>query len=124
MKVCYYLTKGSVEVVKTKTISSGNRAKRVRPALTPESREQQVIAAAMNLAEQQILDGTASSQVITHFLKLGSMREQLEREKLENENAVLRAKAEALESSKHSEELYEKALNAMRTYSGQGDENG
>lgn len=92
--------------------------KKLRPALTIEARENQLINLAMNRAEEKLLDGTASSQLITHFLKLGSMREQLEREKLEEENKLLRAKTEALESGQRIEELYENALNAMRSYSG------
>lgn len=64
-------------------------------------------------------DGTASSQVITHFLKLATGREQLEREKLQSENSLLKAKIEALASAARVEELYAKALTAMRTYAGQ-----
>lgn len=88
------------------------------PADTPEARENQLISAAVNLAEKQLLEGTASPSVITHFLKLASTREQLEREKLERENEVLRAKAEALESNRRTEELYADAIAAMRSYSG------
>ena len=94
-------------------------SKKTRPASTPEARENQVIAAAMRLAEQQILDGTASSQVITHFLKLGSSKHQLEMEKLRKENELLKAKTESLESNKRVEELYMEALNAMRKYRGE-----
>ena len=65
--------------------------RKIRPALTPEARENQLIALAIDRAEQQLLDGTASSQVITHYLKLGSSRERLERERLENENKLIRA---------------------------------
>lgn len=74
----------------------------------------------MALAEQQLIDGTASAQVITHYLKLGSSREKLEQAKLDKENTLLLAKAEAIESAKRVEELYVNALNAMRTYSGSG----
>lgn len=88
------------------------------PADTPEARENQLIAAAVNLAEKQLLEGTASPSVITHYLRLASGRERLEREKLERENEVLRAKAEALESNRRTEELYSKAIEAMRSYSG------
>jgi hypothetical protein len=73
----------------------------------------------MDVAEKQLTEGTASSQVISHFLKLGTTREQLEREKLANENVLLKAKAEALESQKATEELFREALVAMRSYSGQ-----
>lgn len=95
--------------------------KRSRPALTPEARENQLISLAVDLAEQQLRDGTASSQVISHYLKLGSTRASLEKEKLERENELLRAKTENLESAKRVEELYKNALNAMRRYSGMDD---
>lgn len=91
-----------------------------RPATTPEAREQQLIAAAADLAERQIREGTASSQVITHFLKLGSMREKLEQQKLMQENELLKAKVEQLQSQKNVEELYTKAIEAMKSYSGYG----
>lgn len=90
-----------------------------RPAMSPEARENQMIAYAVDLAEKQLREGTASSQVITHYLKLGSSKERLEREKLERENELLRAKAESLQSAQRSEEVYKEALKAMRTYSGQ-----
>lgn len=88
------------------------------PADSPEARENQLISAAVDLAERQLLEGTASPSVITHYLRLASGRERLEREKLERENAVLRAKAEAYESNKKTEELYAQAIEAMRSYSG------
>lgn len=91
---------------------------KMRPALTPEARENQMISLAVDLAEQQLRDGTASSQVITHFLKLGSTNARLEKEKLEEENKLLRAKTEALASAKKVEELYAEAINAMKRYSG------
>ena len=75
-------------------VKSTGTAKRTRPALTPEARENQLIAMAVDLAEKQLLEGTASSQVITHYLKLGSSRDRLEREKLQEENKLLRAKTE------------------------------
>lgn len=93
------------------------------PARTLEAREDQLIAMAVNLAEKQLAEGTASSQVIAHFLKLGSTREKLEKIRLEEENKLLKAKTEAIQSAKRVEELYLKALDAMRNYSGQrGDE--
>lgn len=105
-----------------KTNSSNTNKHKMRPAITPEAKENQMISLAVDLAEQQLMDGTASSQVITHFLKLGTVKEKLEREKLQEENRLLKAKTEAMESSKHVEEIYTKALNAMRRYSGQGDD--
>lgn len=88
------------------------------PARTPEARENQLIEAAVALAEKQLSDGTASAQVITHYLKLGSTKERLEKEKLSRENELLQAKTEALQSAKRIEELYANALNAMRAYGG------
>lgn len=104
-----------------KTTGSTKKAVRdIRPALTPEARENQLISLAVDLAEKQLLEGTASSQVITHYLKLGSTKEKAEREKLEKEKELLEAKVEALKSAKRVEELYSDAISAMRKYSGQG----
>lgn len=100
-----------------KVTKKGTRS-RMRPAIDPDKREQQLIAQAVDLAEQQLMDGTASSQVITHFLKLASSRERLEREKMELENQLIKAKAEAIKSQETKEELYKKALQAMSRYSG------
>lgn len=94
----------------------------MRSAITPEARENQMIALAMDLAEQQLKDGTASSQLITEFVKRGSIKYRLENEKLREENNKLRAQTEAMESAKRIEELYANAISAMRKYSGQGDE--
>lgn len=88
------------------------------PAKTPEEREQQLIAAAVDLAEQQMLSGTASAQVITHYLKLGSSREQLEQERLRHENELTAAKIEAMATMQQTEQRYAEALAAMSAYSG------
>lgn len=77
-----------------------------------------MIAMAVDLAEKQLREGTASAQVITHYLKLGSSREKLEQERLRKENELLDAKREALEAAKRIEALYQEALDAMRSYSG------
>lgn len=90
-----------------------------RPATTPEAREQQLIAAAVDLAEKQLNDGSASAQVITHYLKLGSSREQLEQERLRLDGELAKAKIESMASMARSEELMKNALNAFRSYSGQ-----
>lgn len=98
----------------------GNTPERPKrpPATTPEVRENQLIAAAVDLAEKQLLEGTASSQVISYYLKLGSSRERLEQERLRQENALLAAKAEMLASQKNMEKVYAEALIAMSSYSG------
>ena len=91
---------------------------RRKPATTPEARENEMISLATDLAEQQIREGSASSQVISHFLKLGSTRERLEQQRLEHENELTRVKIEQIESQKRVEELYMEALSAMRSYAG------
>lgn len=95
----------------------------MRPALTAESRENQLIYLATELAEKQLLEGTASSQVITHYLKLGSTKEKLEKEILEKQKELITAKTEALQSAKQVEELYTKAIEAMKNYSSNLNEN-
>jgi hypothetical protein len=87
------------------------------PAITGEGREDQLISYAIDLAEEQLRNGTASSQVITHYLKLGSMREKYERQKLEKEIQLLNAKTEAIKAEKDREILYAQAIEAMRRYS-------
>lgn len=108
-------------MAKVRAMNSESSPAPHRPPLTPEAKENQMISFAMDLAEKQLRDGTASSQVITHFLKLGSIREKMERQRLEEENKLLRAKTEAIEGSKESKALYEDAIRAFRKYSGQGD---
>lgn len=102
----------------SKTLSKPDRTVRSQPALTTEAREKQLIALAVDLAEQQLRDGTASSQVITHYLKLGSTKDRLEKEILEEQRDLMKAKTEALKSAKRVEELYKDALDAMRRYNG------
>ena len=92
--------------------------RRHRPATTPEQRENQLIALAADLAERQMRDGTASSQIITHYLKLGSTREELEKERLRVDNELARAKIEQMASATRMEELYGEAIAAMRGYAG------
>lgn len=94
------------------------------PALTPEGRENQLIAAAELLAEKQIREGTASSQVIVHFLRLGAQREhyRLECEKLKYETALLQAKKDSIDSAMRSEELVAEAVAALRSYRGEDEQ--
>lgn len=96
------------------------RKKRLSPAATPEARENQLISLAIDVAEEQLANGTASAQVITHYLKLGTTKERLEKEKLERENELLKAKAEMIQSQKDTERLYKEAIQAMQTYAGFG----
>lgn len=99
--------------------SRSNKSNKMKPALTPEARENQLIYLATELAEQQLRDGTASSQVITHYLKLGSSKEKIEKEILEKQKELITAKTESLQSAKKVEELYANAITAMKRYSGQ-----
>ena len=103
---------------RTKTTSKDTQ-KKMRPATTPEARENQMIALAVDLAEKQLIEGTASSQVITHYLKLATTKEKIEREILEKQKELIVAKTENLQSAKRIEELYSNALKAMQNYSGQ-----
>ena len=107
-------------MTKVRSTSSSGSSQKIRPALTPEARENQLISLATDLAEKQLADGTASSQVITHYLKLGSTKEKLEKEMMLEQKKLLEAKTKAIESAPRMEELYKSALNAMRSYSGQG----
>ena len=110
-------------MAKVNSSGSSKPTRDIRPALTPEARENQLISLAVDLAEKQLLDGTASSQVITHYLKLGSTRERIEKELLEQKKELMIAKTEAMQSAKRVEELYGRAIEAMKRYSGQrGDD--
>lgn len=92
--------------------------KKMRPATTPEAREQQLIALAVDLAEKQLMEGTASSQVISHFLKLATEKERLEKEILKSKQELMKAQTENLQAAKRMEELYANAIKAMQHYSG------
>lgn len=102
-------------------VKANDSSKMMRPALTPESRENQLISLAVDLAEKQLREGTASSQVISHYLKLGSTRAMIEKEMLEQQKLLLEAKTQQIKSQERIEELYMEAIAAMRNYSGQGD---
>lgn len=93
-------------------------------AETPEGREGQLVSLAFDLAEKKLKDGSASSQVICQFLKLGTVQNELEKERLMHENELLRAKTDAIKSQQRSDEMYSKALSAMRSYSGLDDDEG
>lgn len=98
---------------------SSKTTSKTRPAITEEAREAQMISYAIDLAEQQLRDGTASSQVITHFLKLGSSKAKIEKDILKEQKELISAKTDAIQSAKKVEELYSKAMAAFREYSGQ-----
>lgn len=108
-------------MAKVKEVNSSASSRRSRPALTPEAREQQLVSLAVDLAEKQLREGTASSQVITHYLKLGSTKERIEKEILEKQKDLISAKTEAIQSAKRIESLYADAISAMKRYSGHGD---
>ena len=108
-------------MARVKASDSSGGHDRIRKALTPEAREMQLTSLAVDLAEKQLLEGTASSQIITHYLKAGSTREQLELERLRSENEMLKAKAKAIASAEDQKVLLEKALKAFTEYSGESD---
>jgi len=92
------------------------------PALTPEAREQQLIAKAERLAEQKLEDGTASPQIIVHYLRLGSQRAALEQELLKSKNELQQAQVEAIKSQARIESMFEEAIRVFTTYSGQDND--
>lgn len=104
--------------------SESSHTERRMPASTPDEREQQMISLADDLAEKQLREGTASSQVITHYLKLGTSRERLEQERLRRENLLLEQKQQYMASQANAEEMMAEVLKAMRTYAGADDDNG
>ena len=106
---------------KAKAVTSSETSRKMRPALSPEARENQMISLAMDLAEQQLRDGTASSQLITEFVKRGAIKSRIEQEILEKQKELIEAKTQTLQSAQRVEELYSNALNAMKKYSGQDD---
>lgn len=103
---------------KVTTNSSKGDTKKIRPAQNPDARENQLIALAVDLVEKKLLDGTATSQEIIHYLKLGSSKERLEREKLEEENKLLRAKTDRLQADQRSDTFYKEVLEAFNVYRG------
>lgn len=105
-------------MAKVHSSGSSKSQPEIRPALTPEARENQMIALAVDLAEQQLRDGTASSQVITHFLKLGSTKEKIEKQILMEQKKLITAKTEAIQAQKENAELFKDAIAAMKRYSG------
>lgn len=107
---------------KSKNSEQSERKYSRPPAISPEARENQMISMAVNLAEQQLRDGTASSQIITHYLKLGTMKEQLELEKTRAEVELMKAKAKAIAADEERDIMYKKAIEAMRIYQGVGGE--
>ena len=107
---------------KVKASGSSDSVRSIRPALTPEARENQLISLATDLVEKRLIEGTASSQETTHFLKLATTKARLEKEILEKQRDLIIAKTENLQSQKRSEELFSEAIKAFRNYSGQGEE--
>lgn len=114
----YFCWKGGLNLAKRAKNSEETTTKKMRPATTPEAREQQLISLAVDLAEKQLIEGTASSQVISHFLKLATEKERLEKEILESKRELMKAQTENLQAAKRMEELYANAIKAMQHYSG------
>lgn len=101
-----------------KKVKAEGKSRPMRPPLSIEASENQMISLAMDLARKQLQEGTASSQIIAHFLKLGTSKAELEKEKLANETALLRAKTENIESQDEMKAMYKDAIDAMKRYSG------
>lgn len=105
---------------RSKNTSSSSDMRPMRPALSPEARENQLISLAVDLVEKRLREGTASSQETTHFLKLASSKARIEKEMLEKQKELIEAKTRSLDRNDRTEELYKNALDAMRSYTGQG----
>lgn len=90
--------------------------RKIRPSINPEVRETQLIALAIDRVEQRLLDGTATSQEIIHYLRLGSQKEKLEMEKLKHENELLKAKTDAINAEKESAKMFAEAMAALTSY--------
>ena len=89
-----------------------------RPATTPEEQENRMISLAVELAEKQLRDGTAATPLINHYLRLATVKERKEVEKLALETELLKARTDQIGSAARSDQMYEKAINAFREYSG------
>lgn len=109
-------------MARVKTTTTTNTTRKRRPALSPEAREQQLISLAVDLVEQRLIDGTASSQETTHFLKLATQKYRTETELLKAQKEKAEAQIETMKSAKRVEGLYEEAIKAFRSYNGQGDD--
>lgn len=105
---------------KTERTTSSTSSRKMRPALSPEARENQMISLAMDLVEKRLIEGTASSQETTHFLKLATNKARLEMRRLELDNELTQAKTESIRAQKRSDELFAEAIKAFKTYSGGG----
>lgn len=108
-------------MAKTRVVSSTSPTRKRRPSIDPEVRENQLVALAVDLVEKRLIEGTASSQETTHFLKLATQKSRLENKLLEAQTEMAIAKKEALQSQKRQEEMFAEAIKAFRNYSGQGD---
>lgn len=102
-------------------VDSNEELHEIRPALTPDARENQMIGLAVDLVEKRLRNGTASAQETVHFLKLGSSKNRLETERLRLENNLIKAKTKVMESMENSESLVSEALQAFKSYAGNGN---
>ena len=93
-------------MAKAKGSQSSGNVRQIRPALTPEARQNQLIALATDLVEKRLIEGTASSQETTHFLKLATQEAKLKVKILEKQEELISAKTESIKSSQRTEELY------------------
>lgn len=108
--------------MKTSTIAKAKTTRKDPPALTPEAKESRIVAKAMDMAEEMIDNRTASSQILVHFLKLGTVRAELELEELRHKNALTKARTEEIESNKQNKEFYKEVIKSMKAYAGADDD--
>ena len=108
-------------MAKVRSASSSNNDRKLRRPLTPEADEQQCISLAIDLVKRRLIEGTASSQETTHFLKLATQKYKEEVALARAQKEKAEAQIESMKSAKRVEELYEDAIKAFRNYNGQGD---
>lgn len=109
-------------MARSKTIGNSPPKRKMRPATSPEARENQLISLAYDVAEERLRNGTATSQEVVHFLRLGSQKERKELELMDKKNELMSAKTEMLQSAKRIEALYKDAIDAFRSYQPPNDE--
>jgi|SRR5699024_8579277 len=101
-------------------MSAKKKTRQSKPASTPEAREKQLVSLAVDLAEKQLKEGTASPSIINHYLKIASKRETLERDILERQARLIESKAESMSKDREAEQLAKEAIEAMKSYSSSG----
>lgn len=84
-------------------------------------RERENMFLATELAAKQLRDGTAKAQVVTHYLRMSSPREDIERRMMEAKIALLEGQLAACQNDMATQALIIEALESLREYRGSGE---